>query len=206
MDKLQQLINLKSQRQAILQQEIHNLIDPIVEKYQSGMLEIGCGHGHFLSAYAQNYPDKLCIGVDIINKRLERCNRKKNLASIENLFFFKSEATEFIEIFTKQHTINEIFILFPDPWPKNKHRKNRLLQVSFLNDLFQKAVSVIYLRSDSYDYISWVKLQINKVNEQWHCTEIDNLPFEHETFFQQIHPQFYTLKITNNKYKMSIKY
>ena len=196
METLEQLLQHKSQRQENLKNEISNSIHGIVSNYKSIVLEIGCGHGHFLSAYAKQFHEQLCIGVDIIGKRLERCNRKKTLASLENLLFFKCEATEFINIFTEQYRIDEIFVLFPDPWPKNKHRKNRLFQLEFLSDLFAKNVSVIYLRSDSFNYISWVKSQLSKVSDKWEFDAIETLPFECETFFQQIHPQFYTLKIT----------
>ncbi|MBQ8445047.1 MAG: methyltransferase domain-containing protein, partial [Opitutales bacterium] len=57
-------------------------------------LEIGCGHGHFLAAYAQAFPQEFCLGLDLISKRIERANRKRELAGLTNLAFFKAEATE----------------------------------------------------------------------------------------------------------------
>ena len=199
MQTLEQLLQHKQQRTERLSNIISEEIVPILNKNRCIVLEIGCGHGHFLSAYAKNFQDRLCIGVDIIGERLDRCNRKKLLFNIENLFFFKSEAVEFINIFAKFCKINEIFVLFPDPWPKNKHRKNRLFQVEFLQSMFERNVSKIYLRSDSENYITWTKQQLQKVSNLWEFKEICNLPFECETFFQKIHPQFFTLEIIRNQ-------
>ena len=50
-------------------------------------LEVGCGHGHFLAAYAEAHPDEKCLGIDLINRRLERAFRKKeNRGAVEPRF------------------------------------------------------------------------------------------------------------------------
>ena len=41
------------------------------------ILEIGCGHGHWLSSFASDNQDKLFIGIDLITKRIQKCNKKK---------------------------------------------------------------------------------------------------------------------------------
>ena len=99
------------------------------------VLEIGCGHGHLLTAYAEAHPEKTCIGIDIIADRITRANRKKNRARLPNVHFINTSAEDFFAVFPTQISISELFIFFPDPWPKRRHHKNRLMQAEFLSKL-----------------------------------------------------------------------
>ena len=55
----------------------------IFENHPAVVLEIGCGHGHYLSAYAQAHPDTYCLGIDLITKRIEKskCNPSQTSTS-----------------------------------------------------------------------------------------------------------------------------
>src|ERR1044072_92908 len=53
--------------------------------------ELGSGHGHFLTAYAQPNPQEPCVGIDRAGERVERALRKKNRARLPNLDFFQAE-------------------------------------------------------------------------------------------------------------------
>src|SRR5688500_15397996 len=59
--------------------------------------EIGSGHGHFLTAYAQQHPDQVCVGLDIIGERVERATRKRTRARLDNLHFLHAEARLFLD-------------------------------------------------------------------------------------------------------------
>lgn len=59
-------------------------------------LEIGCGHGHWLNAYSDAHLDTICIGIDLISKRILRSNNKKFNNKRKNISFFKAEANEFL--------------------------------------------------------------------------------------------------------------
>src|SRR5262245_43950444 len=59
--------------------------------------EIGCGHGHFLTAYALEHSDTVCIGIDIMGERIQRALRKRDRARLSNLFFLHAEARLFLE-------------------------------------------------------------------------------------------------------------
>lgn len=149
-------------------------------------LEIGCGHGHFLTSYAQAHPEKNCIGIDLCTKRILRGKRKQERAQLVNLHFFKADATEFLEALPENVLINEIFILFPDPWPKTKHYKNRIIQQDFLKLLHHKSLtsSKIHFRTDHDEYFDWTKREITR-NPHWQSDEASPWPFEEETVFQQ---------------------
>jgi tRNA (guanine-N7-)-methyltransferase len=109
-----------AQRRSALRAELSRLFPspPIV-------WEIGCGHGHFLVRYAGLFPEKFCVGVDLILDRLERSGRKRDRAQLANCHFVRAEAREFLLSLAPGITFEEIWVLFPDPWPKARHNKNR---------------------------------------------------------------------------------
>jgi tRNA G46 methylase TrmB len=77
---------------------ISSLIFPKVrENNAKGIcLEIGCGHGHWLSSYAESDSQNIFVGIDLISKRIRKAERKKDSLKLENLFFLKAEASEFL--------------------------------------------------------------------------------------------------------------
>lgn len=147
--------------------------------------EVGCGHGHFLTAYAQAHPHKLCVGIDIIRERIERANRKRDRARLTNLHFFHTEARLFLEELPAAAGIAEIFVLFPDPWPKLRHHKHRLIQVGFLDLAADRCLPRcrLHFRTDHEPYHSSVRTTL-RVHPRWRIIRAA-WPFEFETVFQQ---------------------
>ena len=89
--------------------------------------------------------------------------------------------------------IRNIFILFPDPWPKKRHHKRRLIQNEFL-DLLKLHVcdkSLVYFRTDHLDYFKWTEEKFQN-SQNWKIIG-DKWPFEHETFFQNLLPNYKSL-------------
>ena len=157
------------------------------------VLEIGCGHGHFLSNYAAAHPAKICIGLDIISERITRANRKKNRARLANLHFIHASAEDFLATMPSQLRFSEIFVLFPDPWPKRRHHKNRLMQSDFLATIAPRAGegARLYFRTDDADYFAAADLVL-KTHPAWELTT-DSWAFEYETVFQQRAPSYQSL-------------
>ena len=157
------------------------------------VLEIGCGHGHFLTAYAQAHPSKLCVGIDIATERIDRALRKRSRARLHNLHFIQAEARLFLETLPAGLRLDRIFVLFPDPWPKLRHQKHRLLQPDFLAALACRALpdTRLHFRTDFEPYFDDVSTALGSatpwepVDERW--------PFDFETVFQSRAPIFYSL-------------
>lgn len=151
----------------------------------SNTLEVGCGHGHFLTAYAKAHPNELCVGIDIIMDRLERADRKKNRAAADNLVFVRAEAWEFLEALPAGVTFQKYFILFPDPWPKRRHQKNRILQEAFLTELAKRSGvgALLHFRTDYAPYFTDARLAVQE-HPLWHLSDHLLWPFEQETVFQ----------------------
>jgi tRNA (guanine-N7-)-methyltransferase len=149
-------------------------------------LEIGCGHGHFLTSYAHAHPEKTCIGVDLCTQRIFQAKKKQERANLDNLHFIKADVIEFLEALPEPISIDEIFVLFPDPWPKTRHYKNRLIQENFLELLSRKSLvsSKLHFRTDHKEYFDWT---INRIQTtpHWQLSNDAIWSFEEETIFQK---------------------
>lgn len=148
-------------------------------------LEIGCGHGHFMTAYATAHPEEHCLGVDIINDRLVRAERKVQRAGLDNACFIRADAEMLLDTLSGEIQLKRVFILFPDPWPKRRHYKNRLIKPEFLGKVGQKAhpEARLYFRTDYEPYFADATTIIDE-HPSWNLTD-ENWPFEYETVFQQ---------------------
>lgn len=186
-EELQQQIAERKKQLAQLCEELFSAKEKIT-------LEIGCGHGHFLASYAARFPEKVCVGIDIIFHRIERGKLKQERAELNNLHFIKAEAMEFLGVLPKGVQIQEVFLLFPDPWPKRRHHKNRLLQDEFLTQLASKCVSraPFYFRTDFDGYFQSGKKCIFE-HSDWELDGGAIWPHEQESIFQKINPEFQSL-------------
>ncbi len=157
-------------------------------------LEIGCGKGHYLSAYAANFPQEICIGIDLITERIKDGERRAKNLNARNAFFIKAEASEYLESLPKNVKLAKIFIMFSDPWPKKRHFKRRLIQPEFLDLLakFSQPNATLHFRTDHKEYFDWTQDLITQ-NPHWTLQENSTLPFETISQFQRILPDFNTL-------------
>lgn len=155
--------------------------------------EVGCGHGHFLTAYARAHPDRHCVGIDISSDRIERAQRKQVRAALPNLHFLQAEARLFLEEMPAGLALAAIFILFPDPWPKLRHQKHRILQREFLRAAAIRATPDchLYFRTDFDAYYSEAAALLRS-DPDWTVTT-SAWPFEFETVFQQRAPNHHSI-------------
>ena len=155
-------------------------------------LEIGCGHGHWLTEYSTSNQQLLCVGIDLITKRITKATAKKEKRNLDNLFFYKAEAQEFVSLIPKPIQIRNTFIMFPDPWPKKRHHKRRLIQQNFLSLLHSRTIEsgTFFFRTDHEPYFEWTLEEISQ-SSFWETSEIP-FPLEHNSYFQELLPEFKT--------------
>jgi tRNA (guanine-N7-)-methyltransferase len=148
--------------------------------------ELGCGHGHSLAAYASAHPTEYCVGIDLITHRVERSVRKQTLGKLDNVIFLKAEATEFLEALPPEVSLAKIFILYPDPWPKKKHHKNRFINAANLGLLASRAApgARLHFRTDNADYFAWTSEHL-AAHTRWQVEPEFAWPFEQKTFFEE---------------------
>lgn len=179
-----------SQRRAALRAELAALLPAGAAL----VLEIGSAHGHFLVRYAGENPDRCCLGVDLRGERVERAKRKAERARLPNCHFVRAEARELIECLPPGVTFAEVWVLFPDPWPKKRHHKNRLLQPAFFEFLAARTSpgGRLYFRTDYAEYFHAVAAFLPSLRT-WQPDPAAPWPMEHETVFQARAPSYQSL-------------
>ncbi len=156
-------------------------------------LELGCGHGHYLNAYAAAHPEEFCVGIDLIGDRIERAERKARRAKLANLLFVQAEAALFLGALADLPRpaapwLARVFVLFSDPWPKRRHWKHRVLQTSLLDTLDPLAApgAALHFRTDHPDYFAYA-LEVVAAHPRWRVAPPEEAPwpFEHVSVFEE---------------------
>jgi len=94
-------------------------------------LEIGFGNGEHLLARAQAEPERNFLGAEVHRPGIGHLLRTAAAADVKNLRIIDHDAVEVLQQQIAPDALDEIQILFPDPWPKKRHHKRRLIQPEF---------------------------------------------------------------------------
>ena len=119
-------------------------------------VELGSGDGSFLAQWAALRRETNFLGVERLLGRLRKIDRKGLRAGLANLRLVRIEAAYFLEFLLPPRSARAIHVYFPDPWPKRKHRKNRLINDAF-TEIAAHALApggTIFLRTDDADYFA----------------------------------------------------
>ncbi|MEZ4829988.1 MAG: tRNA (guanosine(46)-N7)-methyltransferase TrmB [Bacteroidia bacterium] len=114
--------------------------------------ELGCGKAAFIYEMAQRYPNRNFVGVDLKADRLWRPASKAAEAGIHNLAFLCAHLIE-LTSYVAENEAAELWITFPDPFPKKKQAKHRMVNSPFLS-LYEKVLrpeGVLHLKTDNLD-------------------------------------------------------
>lgn len=101
-------------------------------------LEIGFGMGNSLLAMAKAHPECDFIGIEVHQPGVGRCLAKAQDLKLTNLKIFADDALTVLERCVGSASLDKILLLFPDPWPKLKHHKRRIVQPAFAQLIAQK--------------------------------------------------------------------
>ncbi len=151
------------------------------------VLEIGCGHGHFLTDYAAANRQQFCIGIDLISRRVEKSGRKRERQGLDNLEFHKAEVEEFLEALPDEQQFRDVFMLYPDPWPKKRHFRRRMIQPDLVAELHRRLVADghFYFRTDHDDLFEWAVEHFQQ-HGGWTIELGAPWPLERSTVFEDI--------------------
>jgi tRNA (guanine-N7-)-methyltransferase len=129
-------------------------LQELFAKTQPLEVELGSGDGSFLAQYARLNPERNFLGVERLLGRLRKLDKKGRRAGLTNLRMLRMEAAYLVEFMLPKESIHSLHVYFPDPWPKRKHRKNRLINTQF-TELARAALlpgGIVFLRTDDADY------------------------------------------------------
>lgn len=98
------------------------------------VVEYCSGNGSWIAEKARD-KSKNWVAVEWRFERVQKIWSKKKNQQLDNLFIVCGDARVFVRDYLREHSVDEVFVNFPDPWPKEKHAKNRLFQPPFIAEL-----------------------------------------------------------------------
>ena len=156
-----------------------------INKKDYNILEIGSGSGENAIYLSKMYPNAKIITCELFEDgNINLCNQIIN-NKIKNIRLFYGNVLELLDRIETHTFFDEIWVLFPDPWPKVRHHKRRLISNSFLKKitLFHKHQGKLMIASDSESYIQSIIETIyysktiyfweNQRTEEWSYCNLD---------------------------------
>ena len=134
-------------------------------------LEIGAGTGLFSVELAARYPDKLFAAIDVKADRLQKGAYIALERGLKNIYFIRARADQVGDLFALSTLVN-IWVTFPDPFPKKRAAGRRLTHPYFLRryaQLLQPGGELLF-KHDDRDFFCWSLEQL--VAEKWQITEL----------------------------------
>jgi len=140
-------------------------IDPL----RDNIIDIGAGYGESTLEISQTYTGKQVIACEKFIDGINKIAEKNFKNSLTNISIFHGNVHQLLDEYCPHNSISEMWILFPDPWPKKRHFKRRLIDVNFFNKIrdFLKKNATIHIASDSKSYISDIFLSIHQVKKDF---------------------------------------
>lgn len=121
-------------------------------------IEIGSGKGEFISQYPLLNPKSNFIGFEVRDKRIRNILKKIDPIKQTNVRLMSLLVDEKIKDVLPEESVEGVFIQHPDPWPKKKHHKRRLIQQAFLDALagILKIGAFVQVSTDHEEYAAWI--------------------------------------------------
>ena len=158
-------------------------------------LELACGKGEYTLALSEQFPHKNFVGIDIKGSRLWKGARKALEENRENVHFLRIFIDHLDEYFAPDE-VSDIWITFPDPYPKGSDRNKRLTSPKFL-DIYRKVLKskgTVRLKTDSRDLFKYTCRTIKRRAcgvldrvEDIYKERPDDLLLTHQTYFEKKH-------------------
>jgi len=146
--------------------ELPTIVEPLELEFlfaqaQPLEVELGCGDASFLVEYARRNPAKNFIGVERLLGRIAKLDKKGRRLGLQNLRGVRIESSYLLQWLLPPESVHALHVYFPDPWPKKRHHKFRLVNEGFpaLAKRVLMQSGVVFLRTDDADYFQ----QMNEV-------------------------------------------
>jgi len=122
------------------------------------IIEVGCGMGEATVAYARAHADQIIVAIEVYRAGVARVIAEIQRRALRNLHIVEADALAIMPTLVAPRFLTGIHLFFPDPWPKKKHHKRRMVTADRLQGfaLLIKKEGHISVVSDNYDYISEV--------------------------------------------------
>lgn len=128
------------------------------DRVSGDILEIGPGRGDFLFALAEKWPEKKIVGVEFLKKRHFKLIKRIERRGLSNILLVQGRAQIVVPRHFEMGAFERIYVLFPDPWPKDRHIPHRLMTADFMAILacLLKPSGDLVVATDYRLYAEWV--------------------------------------------------
>lgn len=138
----------------------YGLLDELVESPLTSPIELdlGCGNGDLALGLAARYPERTVLAADVMIGRLRKVRNHRDRRGLDNLVILRAEARQLSRLMSRDGFFDRIHVLCPDPWPKERHRGNRLISSEFIGELNRvlRFRGVFHFSSDDQRYFGTV--------------------------------------------------
>ncbi|CAL4324581.1 tRNA (guanine-N(7)-)-methyltransferase [Buchnera aphidicola (Periphyllus testudinaceus)] len=172
------LIGINLHKNKLNLDEYFNNKSPII-------LEIGFGFGESLVNCAKKYKNLNFLGIEVYIPGICFCLNNIYSLNLNNVKIFYGNAINFFEYNIKNIFFNRINIFFPDPWPKRKHHKRRIIQKKIIKKISKNLIlnGFFHILTDSFSYFQSIQKIFNKLDQFKDESKIMNFYFFNKNTF-----------------------
>lgn len=141
-------------------------------------VDLGSGDGSYTLALAENYPERNFLAVERLLGRVQKTCRGARERELTNLKVLRLESAYTAEWLLPRNSVSRLHLVCPDPWPKAKHHRRRMIQQGFLETVHQLLVpgGVFIFKTDHEEYFEWSE------EELANFSKLEVTPFPKDNF------------------------
>jgi len=124
-------------------------------------VDLGAGDGSFAIGWVQQHPEINLVAVERLLGRARKIVKVSARLNLPNIRLLRLESSYFLQHMCPPESLNRIHIMFPDPWPKRRHHKNRLIQPEFIRIAYKTLVpgGEVRFSTDHQEYFDFACAQ-----------------------------------------------
>jgi tRNA (guanine-N7-)-methyltransferase len=140
------------------------ILNQIFPEKTKVIMEIGSGMGEATAQIAKANPEVGYVAVEMHSPGLAALLILINQLELENIKLIREDATYLLANHIPDNSLDGIHLLFPDPWPKNRQHKRRMVQIEFIEMVGRKLKpgGFIHIATDWQPYADWIKVRFDK--------------------------------------------
>lgn len=152
-----------------------NELSSLTNNHEKVILEIGFGNGENITFLASQNPNALIIAAEVYLSGIGSLLASISEHSFTNIKIFDKDVRELL-LQVDQEIFDEVYIICPDPWPKARHHKRRLVQHEFLKLLAKvlKKNGTVYISTDWDNYAESMQEEIERTKDDFEFKKISN--------------------------------
>ena len=134
-------------------------------------VDLGCGNGDFLCELARRHPERNFLGIDKLAGRVMKACRKAG--ALDNVRILKVESSYAVRYLLPESSVENFYLLFPDPWPKRRHHRRRIVTRDFLDSIHRalEPDGFFHIATDQLDYFEQMRATVASTSRKLECME-----------------------------------